>query len=322
MLLATGATLAGFIAMMWSADKFVNGAAATARNLGVSPMLIGLTVVSIGTSAPEILIALTASLSGYGSLAVGNAVGSNIANIGLVLGITTMLAPLSITSDLVSREITLLMLVTVLAGLLLSDNHLGYSDGILLIIGLVFTLYLICRWRYRPDTQRQTNGAHQQIEAKLPNINQTTATVMLITGLLVMILSSRLLIWGIIRIARALDISELIIGLTIIAIGTSLPELATSVISALKKHHDIALGNIVGSNIFNLLAVMAVPGIVTPTTIDPAAFQRDVPVMTAITALLLALALAGRKRRKIGRGAGMLLAACYSGYIMLLYLQG
>ncbi|GAA4647767.1 calcium/sodium antiporter [Kistimonas scapharcae] len=320
MLLATGAILAGFITLMWSADKFVNGAAATARNFGMSPMLIGLTIVSIGTSAPEILVSLMAAMSGYGSLAVGNAVGSNIANIGLVLGITAIVAPLPVKSDVVRREIPLLMIITVLAGLLLIDNQLGHLDGILLISGLILTLYLIYRWQRQPDSNLQTT-AGAETEEELPDISQAKATVLLIVGLLVMVASSRLLVWGATEVARALGISELIIGLTIVAIGTSLPELAASVVSALKKHHDIALGNIVGSNIFNLLAVMAVPGIVAPATIDPAAFQRDVPAMIAITALLLILALAGRKRQRIGRGAGVLLAACYLGYTLLLYLQ-
>lgn len=321
MFLAIGAILLGFIALLWSADQFVNGAAGTARHFGLSPMLIGLTIVSIGTSAPEILISLIAATSGSGSLAVGNAIGSNITNIGLVLGITVTLIPLPVKSKIALREISLLMGITVLAGLLLIDNQIGRLDGILLISGLIFTLYLIYRWHH-PSKSSTPPSAHSETDDTLPEISQKKATFLLIFSLSVMITSAYLLVWGATEIARAMGISELIIGLTIVAIGTSLPELATSVVSALKKQYDIVLGNVVGSNIFNLLAVMAVPGIVAPSTIDPAAFHRDVPIMIIITALLLLFVLmAERKHKIIQRGAGILLIACYVGYILLLYLQ-
>lgn len=320
MLLSTGAILIGFIALLWSADRFVNGATGIARNVGMSPMLIGLTIVSIGTSAPEILLSLIASLSQHGNLAVGNALGSNITNIGFVLGITAIIAPLSLKRQVALREIPLLMVITVLAGLLLINHHLGRIDGILLISGLIPTLYVIYHWHRQAESPTQPS-TDSETDAELPEISNRKAVLLLTFGLLTMIISSYLLIWGATKIARTLGVSELIIGLTIIAIGSSLPELATSVVSALKKHHDIALGNIVGSNIFNLLVVMAVPGLVAPVMIDPAAFHRDVPVMTAITALLLILALAGRKRQMIGQRAGILLVACYFSYTLLLYLQ-
>ncbi|MCK5894818.1 MAG: calcium/sodium antiporter [Endozoicomonadaceae bacterium] len=320
MLLTTAAILIGFIALLWSADQFINGATGIARNFGMSPMLIGLTIVSLGTSTPEIMLSLTASISQHANLAVGNALGSNIANIGFVLGITVLIVPLPVHRKVALREIPLLMVITVLAGLLLIDNHLGRIDGILLISGLILTLYLIYHWHLQPESTTQPS-TDSETNDELPAISKRKAVRLLTVGLLTMIVSSYLLVWGATGIARALGISELVIGLTIIAIGSSLPELATSVVSALKKHHDIALGNIVGSNIFNLLLVMAVPGLVAPAMIDPAAFHRDVPVMTAITALLLILTLAGRKRQMIGQGAGILLVACYFSYTLLLYLQ-
>lgn len=315
LLLAVGAILIGFIALMWSADRFVNGAAATARNFGMSPLLIGLTVVSLGTSAPEILVSTIASFNNFPGLAVGNALGSNIANIGLVLAITALVAPLPIHSRLLKRELPLLFLVTLLAGFCLFDGQISLFDSFLLLTSLVATLYLLIRWQ-KSDPH---DALEQEEEDEIPLLGQKTASWLLFSGLVVLLGSSRALVWGATEIAYALGVSDLVIGLTVVAIGTSLPELAASVASALKNHHDIALGNVVGSNIFNLLAVLPVPGLITEFTLGGEVFSRDYLAMLAITALLIGLLFF--KRQVLNRFGGTLLLLAYIGYACTLYLM-
>ncbi|WP_415906068.1 calcium/sodium antiporter [Neptuniibacter sp. QD72_48] len=307
------ALLAGLVLLVWSADKFVEGAAATAKNFGMSPMLIGLTIVSFGTSAPEILVSIMASTSGSGDLAIGNALGSNIANIALVLGITALIAPLPVKSGVLRKELPLLLGVTLLAGVILFDLHLSRMDGVILLIALAVCLYLFNRFQKGAP---QDELASDQEE--LPELETKKAIFWLITGLAVLAASSRLLVWGASEIAFAMGVSKLVIGLTIVAIGTSLPELAASVASALKNHHDIAIGNVVGSNIFNLVAVMAVPGLIAPIGMDAIVLQRDYVAMLGLTFALMAFAL-WQKPPSISRFEGSLLAAAYAGYLILLY---
>jgi len=303
------AILGGLIVLVWSADRFVNGAAATAKNFGMSPLLIGLTIVSFGTSAPEMLVSFMASINDSGSLAVGNAIGSNIANIALVLGITAMIAPMPVKSGVIKKEIPLLVGITLLAGYCLWDLTLSLSDGIILFVGLIVCLYLFAKY------QQEEEGSDDE---EIPELTTSKAIFWLLIGLALLIASSRLLVWGAVEIATIMGVSELIIGLTIVAIGTSLPELAATVASALKKQHDIALGNIVGSNIFNLGAVMAIPGLVSPISIEADAFSRDYMAMLAVTILLVAFCLWQRPAR-ISRIEGGLLTAAYAGYLYLLY---
>jgi len=304
------AILTGLIVLVWSADRFVLGAAATAKNFGMSPLLIGLTIVSFGTSAPEMLVSLMASISDSGELAVGNAIGSNIANIALVLGVTAIIAPLPVKSGVLKKEIPLLVGMTLLAGYALHDLTLSLSDGIILIVGLVVCLFLFARFQQLDDELSD--------EEEIPELNTKKALLWLFIGLALLIASSRLLVWGAVEVATMMGVSELIIGLTIVAIGTSLPELATTIASALKKQHDIALGNIVGSNIFNLGAVMAIPGLVSPIAIEPEALWRDYMAMLAVTILLVVFCLLQRPAR-ISRVEGSLLTAAYAGYLYLLY---
>ena len=320
MLLATGALILGFVALMWSADHFVNGAAVTARNLGMSPMLIGLTIVSIGTSAPEILVSLMAATSGHGDLAIGNALGSNIANIALVLGVTLLIAPIPVNERLMKKELPLLAVITIASGALIHDNYIGFAEGIVMIISLVITMMIFNHWQKQPDANEITSAGEESEEA-IQDMPQGKALFALIGGLAVLLASSNLLVWAATEIARGLGVSELAIGLTVVAIGTSLPELAASVASALKKHHDMAIGNIIGSNIFNLLAVMAVPGLVSPMSIDPSAFARDYPIMTALTILLVVLTLIGKRPKILGKTSGALLLGCYIAYSLLIFFQ-
>ncbi|MGI0115634.1 calcium/sodium antiporter [Zooshikella sp. RANM57] len=319
LLLAFIAILVGFAVLIWSADMFVDGAAATARNFGMSTMMIGLTIVAFGTSAPEILVAIMAASDGHSGLAAGNALGSNIANIGLVLGITALVAPLPIKSSLLRKEVPLLLAVTFLAGVCLFDSSLALMDGIILLSGLVATLYLFYRWQ-----QNASKGADPLIteeEEEVPDIPQKKATWLFICGLVLLLISSRILVWGATEIAYWLGVSELIIGLTVVAIGTSLPELAASIASARKNHHDIAIGNVVGSNLFNLLAVLPMPALINPDHFSSLVFQRDYLAMLLLTGLLVGMIFWGKIRQSsLSRINGSCLVACYVGYGIVLYL--
>ena len=316
MLPAAASILFGFVALIWSANLLVAGAASIARNLGISPLIIGLTIVSLGTSAPEILVSLTASLSNAGPLAIGNAIGSNIANIALVFGVTALVAPLMVDERCLKREIPVLLLATVGVGILILDGVLSPQDGWLMLAAMTLILvFLVLSQLGRP------NQANHSIDEPMPELPPLRAWLAFLFGLLILILSSRLLVWGAVIVAEELGISELIIGLTVVAVGTSLPELAASIASALKGHTAIALGNIIGSNLFNLLAVMSIPGIVGGQVLDPEAISRDYASMTALT-LFLALAIfVSAKRRKsapnhayIGRIMGTVLVSSYALY--------
>lgn len=311
------ALLAGLIILVWSADRFVLGAAATARFMGISPLVIGLTIVSLGTSAPEMFVSAMAAFNGSGGLAVGNAIGSNIANIALVLGVTALVAAIPIQKKLVKKEIPLLLLVTIIAGLVLIDLVLDVFDAIILIIALVAAIYLLFQ---------QTNSSGENIidedeQAAIDDMPAKKAIFWLVIGLSALMVSSKMLVWGATSIAQAYGISDLIIGLTIVAIGTSLPELAASVTSAIKGHHDIAIGNIIGSNIFNLLAVLPIPGLVAPLIIENSVIERDYAIMLGLTIALIVIIALSYRRGVIPRFTGLLLLASYIGYMCLLYIQ-
>ncbi len=313
------ALILGFITLVWSADKFLSGAASTANHLNVSKMLIGLTVVSVGTSAPEILVAIAASVKGTPLLAVGNAIGSNIANIGLVLGITAIIAPLPFSQTVLKAELPWLLGATLLALILLFDLELSALDGVLLLSGLGLIL-----WRLVMNQQNAVPDLSQSIQEELHELQQMTrgqAVFWLIAGLLVLLISANVLVWAASQIALALGVSDLIIGLTIVAVGTSLPELTATVGSAIKGHSDIAIGNIVGSNILNILAVLAIPGLIGPTIIDGAAFWRDCGMMLALTLLLSLFAYAVGSRPVITRFEGVVMLLAWGGYNMLLFNQ-
>ena len=306
----------GLAGLVWSSDKFVEGAAAIANHAGMSPLLIGMTIVSLGTSAPEIVVSIMASLSGSGELAVGNALGSNITNIGLVLGVTLLIRSIAIDASTTKREIPQMVIVTLLAGVLMADGVLSITDGALLLFGLLIFLTLLALRGAMPD------GA---IESD-PKLTPLKAWGIFSIGLVLLVISSRLLVLGAVNIATSLGVSELIIGLTIVAIGTSLPELAAAVMSALKGHSDIAIGAIVGSNVFNLFVVLGAPGLLGPLTLNANVMSRDWPVtlLTAGTLLLLALAAyrnakqIGAGNGELGRASGVLLVSMYTAYIVLL----
>lgn len=305
------ALIIGLALLVWSADRFIAGAAATARNIGMSPMLIGMTIVSIGTSAPEILVSAIAAIGGNPGLAVGNALGSNIANIGLVLGVTALIAPLPINMKLMRKEIPLLLGVTLIAGAVMIDGQITMTDSFILVAALVLSLL----WLFKGDADAMGDQ-----EDEIPDMPQGKAIFWLLVGLAILIGSSRMLVWGAVNIATSFGVSDVIIGLTIVAIGTSLPELAASVASALKRHHEIALGNVVGSNIFNLLAVLPVPGFFATVAIDPDVMSRDYATMAGLTVLVAALIVIMRKKGKLNRLEGGILSLIYIGYLYTVYL--
>jgi len=312
------ALVIGFILLVWSADRFVMGASGTARNLGVSPLLIGLTIVGFGTSAPEMLVSGVASLQGNPGLAVGNAIGSNITNIALILGVTALVQPLAVHSGIVRREMPLLIATTAIAYLLLRDGDLNFSDGLILLGGLLAMLVWMV-WMGLNSRGAKDPMAEEYASEIPTDLDLKGSLFWLLAGLLVLVGSSRLLVWGAVGIAEHFGVSDLVIGLTIVALGTSLPELAASIASALKNEPDIAIGNVLGSNMFNLLAVLAIPGLIMPGAVDPAAVSRDAPVMIGLTVALLLMAYGFRGEGRINRFEGLLLLAAYAGYQTLLY---
>lgn len=315
MLQSSAILIVGLILLVWSAERFVSGAAVTAANLGVSKIVIGLTIVSIGTSAPEILVAISASLEAAPKLAIGNAIGSNIANIGLVLGVTAIAAPLPFSHEIVKNEVRWLIGATLLGLFCLANLFLGSLDGLLLLAGLGLILYLMfAKQRLQP----QLHGVVVNDELdQIPAMPTHRGVLWLVFGLLLLLLSAQLVTQEATKIAQLLGIDELIIGLTIVAIGTSLPELAASVSAAVKGHADIAIGNIVGSNILNVLAVLSVPALMHPIGIDSVVLWRDYGAMTTLTLALVIFALC---RGSISRLEGALMLTIWLGYNVILYI--
>lgn len=316
--------IVALIALVWSADKFVFGASSLARNLGVSPMIIGLTIVAMGSSAPEMMTAATASLQGRPDLAIGNAIGSNITNIALVLGITAVLQPLSVSSQTLKREIPLILIISALAYWMLFDQHFSFYEGLALIIGFaiyIVTLLLITIYKTRgkaSDDPLIIEAEQEVAEA----VNMKLSLLWLVVGIILLPLSANYLVDSSIFIAKTFGISDLVIGLTIVAIGTSLPELAASIVSIMKKEDDLALGNIIGSNIFNILAVLSLAGLIAPGHIDASAATRDAPYMLGVTLLLFILCFSRKKGFfRITRTKGALLLLSFIGYQILLFNQ-
>ena len=316
------AIIVGFIVLVFSSDIFVKGAAAIAQNLGVSPTLVGLTIVSIGTSSPEILVSYSAAITGAGELAIGNAVGSNIANIGLVLGATLCLCSIKIERVYLRLEVPLLLSITALAAVLIIDLELSLTDSILLLAALLLTMYIIVEKRLT-YISIEPNALNHNIVG----IGTLKAITFFLIGLILLIASSRLLVWGATEAAKFLGVSELVIGLTIVAVGTSLPELAASVTSALKNHPDLAFGNVIGSNIFNLLAVMPIPGLIQSMSLNRDFLYRDFFTMGLLTLILSGFAYANSTKINtncsvvLGRKIGSLFVGAYVLYYYYLYIS-
>ena len=318
MILYSTALLVGFLVLFKSADQFVIGSIATARNFSVSPMIIGLTIVALGTSAPEIFIAAGASFENQPELAVGNAIGSNIANVGMVLGIMALVVPLKFRAEILHNDLPILVFVTLCAGASLIDYRLDIWDGVLLVGGLCLFLYRLAR-----EHRKATNivlAAEISEARELPRMSNARAITTFVLSLIFLLLSSELLVWAASRIAQVLEISELVIGLTVIAIGTSLPELVVCMTSALKGQADMAMGNIIGSNIFNILAVFSIPCILAPVTMEPGVLFRDYGTMLGLTLVLVLFTypFRGRVQVTLGRFKGIVLLLLWVGYLAVL----
>lgn len=307
----------GLAVLSWSADRFVFGASAIAKNIGISPMVIGMTIVAMGSSAPEIMVAASASMAGNTDTAVGNAIGSNITNIGLVLGLTALFKPLQVSSSTIRREMPIVLVVSLVAAWFLADLQLARIEGIILMV-LFFVVIGGLTWLSIQADRRDPYGTEtdQEIPSDVPT---SKAVFWIVIGMILLPLSADLMVDSAVNIARFLGMSELMIGLTIIAVGTSLPELAASIAGVLKGEDDLALGNIIGSNIFNILAVLAMPGLIAPGFIDPNAASRDVYVMLGFTILLLLFSFGLRGVRKITRWEGGALMLGFIGYQVLLF---
>ncbi len=317
MILSIAILLAGLVGLIWSADKFVYGAAAIARNFGLPPLIIGLTIVAMGSSAPEIMVAFTSALDGNSNTAIGNALGSNITNIALVLGVTVLLQPLLVHSQLLKRELPILLSVTLIAAYMLWDQKLTFTEGLILISLFFITIGGLC-WLTLRDKKKNDPLLTQAQDDVPEGVSNKMATIWVVVGMIVLPLASYFVVEGASDIARFFGWSELVIGLTIIAIGTSLPELAASIASIKNNDHDMALGNIVGSNIFNILAVLAMPALVNPSVFDEAAAGRDLYTVVGLTFLLFLMCWHMFGKRTITRIEGGVLVAIFVGYQFIL----
>jgi cation:H+ antiporter len=311
--------IAGLALLMWGADRFVHGAASAARNLGVPPLLIGLTIVAFATSAPEILVSVVAAIEGQPGLAFGNAIGSNIVNIGLVLGMTALIRPISLESATLQREMPALLAVSLLTVSLFLDSYLSRIDGIVMLTGLVIVMVWLARLGMRSAAN---DPIIMDYEAEIPtDVSMPMAWVWLIVGLGTLLLGAELLVNGATGIARQLDVSDVVIGILVVALGTSLPELAVSLASALKGEYGLAIGNIVGSNIFNLLAVIGVAATIAPTPMAPTVLSLHIFVMVAFTLVLYAMTYDYDGKSQLSRLEGLALLIAYCAYIVYVAMQ-
>lgn len=310
---AIGAVIVGLVVLVWSADRFVDGAAATAKHAGMPTLLIGMLVIGFGTSAPEMVVSALASLDGNPSLALGNAYGSNIANIALILGVVAMISPITVQTGILRRELPVLLVVTLIAGYQLYDGEVSHLDAVVLLA----LFFLLMGWSIYQGMTGKGDPMVGELDASTEHsMPLRWALFWLLIGLLLLVASSRLLVWGAVNIAAGLGVSDLVIGLTVVAVGTSLPELASALAAVRKNEHDLALGNVLGSNLFNTLAVVGIAGAITPVPAEPVVLYRDWVVMTALALALLVMGLRfrGAGSGRINRIEGTILLAVYLGY--------
>lgn len=303
---------AGLVVLIWGADRFVHGAASSARNFGVPPLMIGLTIVAFATSAPELLISIVAAFRGEPGLAIGNAVGSNIVNIGLVLGVTALIRPIPLESATLRREMPALLAVSLLTVSLFLDTRLSRADGIVMLAGLVIVMF----WLVRLGTRSSANDPiKMDYEAEIPdNVSTKAAIFWMVIGLGALLIGAELLVDGSIGIAETLGVSEVVIGITVVAVGTSLPELAVTLVSALRGEYGLAIGNIVGSNIFNLLAVLGIAAAIQPAAVHPSVLSLHIFVMVAFTLVLFAMTYDYDRKAELSRVEGLALLVAYIAY--------
>lgn len=312
------ALIGGLVLLAAGADRFVGGAAGIARTLGVTPMVVGLIVVGIGTSAPEMLVSAMAAVDGSPGIAVGNVLGSNIVNVTLVAGAAAVLAPLAVGSATLRREFPMLFVVTALAWGLCADGALTRTDGVSLMLVMVAVLWFIVRTaraaQEADPLRREFDARHAGAAPLKPALGWS------LVGLGALLAGSKLVVSGASAIALAFGVSDLVVGLTVVAVGTSLPELAACVASARRGEPDMAVGNVLGSNLFNLLPVLAIAGLIEPFELEPQALRRDLPIMAALTVVLFVMCVGRRGPGRINRVEGGALLVLFAGYQGLLYV--
>lgn len=309
-LLSIGAVILGLIVLIWSADRFIDGAASLARIFGIPAFLIGALIIGFGTSAPEMVVSVLSAMQGNPNIALGNAYGSNITNIALVLGATALVSAIVVDKNVVTRELPILILITLVSGWQLLDGEISFTDAIILLVLLVLVLgrSIWDGMKNKPD-----------LSDDMPEeMSKAASFVWLMVGFVLLVVSSRMLVWGAVNIATEIGVSDLVIGLTVIAIGTSLPELVSSIAAARKGEHGMAIGNVVGSNVFNTLAVVGLAGVIAPMKTPELVLQRDFPIMLGLTLLLLAFTAWAQRGRdgagKVGKLSGVILLLSYFGY--------
>ncbi len=323
MILAIVAVIVGLAVLVWSADKFVDGAVGVAEFCGMSTLLIGMVIVGFGTSAPELTVSAISAAQGNPELALGNAYGSNIANIALILGATALISPILMQRSVLRGDLPILLAVSVLSIILVWDGSVARWNGILLLAVFAAAMaYSIRRELKKAKLEKSESPSGNADTAEPKKVSLGKSVFWLVLGLVLLVVSSRALVWGAVEIARTLGVSDLLIGLTIVAVGTSLPELASSIAAARKGENDIALGNIIGSNLFNTLAVVGLAAIVSPMdAIEKAVTYRDMPLMIALTVALIVLGYRRKGDGRLNRIAGAILLAVYVGYLALLIFQ-
>jgi len=306
----------GLIVLVWSADLFVEGAAALADIWGMKPLLIGMVVIGFGTSAPELMVSALSALQGSPGLAMGNAYGSNITNIALILGSVAVISPIVLKSKVIKKELPVLLVVTLFAFLQISDGELSRVDAILDLV--IFAG--VMGWMIYTGLNQNTDALELEMEQELQAVpvSRDLALLWVISGLILLLISSRALVWGAVSVAQALGVSDLVIGLTVVAIGTSLPELASAIVAARKGEDDLALGNIIGSNLFNTLAVVGLAGVIQPMSIAVEIIHRDWPLMAALTVSLFIMGYNKKRLCRINRLEGCLLLTVYISYTVYL----
>ncbi|WP_337038954.1 MULTISPECIES: calcium/sodium antiporter [Pseudescherichia] len=313
MLLAMALLIIGLLLVVYSADRLVFAASILCRSVGIPPLIIGMTVVTIGTSLPEIIVSMAASLHGQMDLAIGTALGSNIVNILLILGLAALFHPFTVHSDILRREIPLMLIVSALAGAVLYDGQLSRAEGLfLLLLAVLWLVFIVKIGRQGNDSLTREQLAELPREGSL-----SVAFLWLGVALIVMPMATRMVIDNATVLANVLGMSELTIGLTVIAIGTSLPELATAIAGTRKGEDDIAIGNIIGSSIINIAIVLGLPALIVPGSFNPLAFTRDFGVMLAVSVIFALLC--WRRQRQTGRGAGALLIGGFIIWMAMLY---
>lgn len=318
MLEAVSFLIVGLILLVWSADRLVYGSAALARNFGISPLVIGMTILAMGSSAPEMMVSATAALADKSDTAVGNVLGSNIANIALILGITALIKPLSVSSAVLRRELPLMLMVTLIAGIILWDSYLSFYDGVILLS--LFVGFILLMLKISREDNNKDDVLLEEQESEIPEgVKNSSAFLWMVVGLILLPMAADLLVDNAVFIAKEFGMSDLVIGLTIIAVGTSLPELAASLAGVLKGEDDMAVGNIIGSNVFNILAVMGLPGIINPSIVNDLAMGRDFRVMLGLSLILVPMALG--KSRSINRFEGSILFMAFAAYQAYLFMN-